>query len=109
MKRKEFLLTLLFIVVVSIIFSAFTMQKKNYYCEYCGHKFPDVRQLTSASCSRHPDGANKGKHKLYEGSEKSKYTCKYCGKQFPSIMVMTVGTCVNHPKGSNKGNHSPAL
>ena len=85
------------------------MEKKNYYCEYCGHKFPDVRTLTSASCPRHPDGPNKGRHKLYEGSEKTKYTCKYCGKQFPSIMVMVSGQCVNHPKGSNKGPHAPAL
>lgn len=85
------------------------MEKKNYYCEYCGHKFPDVRLLTSATCSRHPDGPNKGRHKLYEGTEKSSYTCKYCGKKFPSILVMTSVTCAYHPKGSNKGNHSPAL
>ena len=85
------------------------MEKKNYYCEYCGHKFPDVRSLTSASCPRHPDGPNKGRHKLYEGSEKTKYTCKFCGKQFPSIMVMVGGQCVNHPKGTNKGPHAPAL
>ena len=82
-----------------------TMEKKNYYCEYCGHKFPDVRSLTSGTCSKHPDGSNRGHHKLYEGTEKSKYTCKYCGKQFPSIMVMVGGQCVNHPKGSNKGPH----
>ena len=86
-----------------------TMEKKNYYCEYCGHKFPDVRSLTSGTCSKHPDGPNRGRHKLYEGTEKSKYTCKYCGKQFPSIMVMVGGQCVNHPKGTNKGPHAPAL
>jgi DNA-directed RNA polymerase subunit RPC12/RpoP len=86
-----------------------TMEKKNYYCEYCGHKFPDVRTLTSGTCPKHPDGSNRGHHKLYEGTEKSKYTCKYCGKQFPSIMVMVGGQCVNHPKGSNKGPHAPAL
>lgn len=85
------------------------MEKKNYYCEYCGHKFPDVRQLTSATCPRHPAGSNKGRHKLYEGSEKSEYTCKYCGKRFRTIMEMVGGTCVNHPDGSNKGSHSPAL
>lgn len=85
------------------------MGNKNYYCEYCGHKFPDVRQLTSGTCSKHPAGSNKGRHKLYEGSEKSEYTCKYCGKRFPSIMLMVGCTCVNHPDGSNKGNHSPAL
>lgn len=46
------------------------------YCEYCGKKFASVRQLTSATCVRHPDGPNKGRHKLYEGTEKSEYTCK---------------------------------
>lgn len=56
------------------------MQQKYYYCEYCGHRFPSVRLLTSAPCVRHPDGPNKGRHKLYEGTEKSEYTCKYCGK-----------------------------
>lgn len=85
------------------------MQQKYYYCEYCGHRFPSVRLLTSALCVRHPDGPNKGRHKLYEGTEKSEYTCKYCGKKFPSIMMMTAAPCVNHPKGTNKGNHSPAL
>ena len=84
-------------------------EKQHYYCEYCGKKFPDVRQLISATCPRHPDGSNKGRHKLYEGSEKQEYTCKYCGKKFPSIQVMTGGQCVNHPKGTNKGPHAPAL
>ena len=86
-----------------------TMEKKNYYCEYCGKKFPDVRTLTSATCTYHPDGSNKGRHKLYEGTEKKEYTCKYCGKKFPSIMVMVGGQCVNHPNGMNKGRHAPAL
>lgn len=85
------------------------MEKKNFYCEYCGKRFPDIRQLTSATCTRHPDGSHKGRHKLYEGREKREYTCKYCGKKFPSIMVMTGGQCVNHPKGMNKGAHAPAL
>lgn len=85
------------------------MEKQNFYCEYCGHKFPTARLLASAPCPRHPDGSNKGKHKLYEGTEKSKYTCRFCGRQFPSILVMTGGTCTYHPKGSNKGRHSPAL
>ena len=34
----------------------------NFYCEYCGQKFSNVRSLTAANCHRHPDGANKGKH-----------------------------------------------
>ena len=81
----------------------------NYYCEYCGHKFPDVRLLVSTTCVKHPDGSHKGKHKLYEGSEKSEYTCKYCGRKFNSIMLMTSATCSCYPKGSNKGGHAPAL
>lgn len=85
------------------------MERKNYYCEYCGHKFSDVRQLVSGTCSRHPDGSNKGRHKLYEGTEKDKYTCKYCGRKFDSIMQMVGATCSGHPKGSNKGYHAPAL
>lgn len=85
------------------------MGQKNFYCEYCDHKFPNVRLLATATCPRYPDGSNKGYHKLYEGSEKAKYTCKYCGKQFPSIQVMVGGTCPYHPKGSNKGSHAPAL
>ena len=55
-------------------------EKQYYYCEYCGKKFPDVRTLTSATCPRHPDGSNKGHHKLYEGCEKQEYTCKYCAR-----------------------------
>ena len=37
----------------------------NFYCEYCGSKYSSVSSLTSCSCFRHPDGPNKGKHKLY--------------------------------------------
>lgn len=81
----------------------------NYYCEYCGRKFSSVADLTSSSCIRHPDGSNKGRHKLYEGSEKSKYVCKYCGRQFSSIADLTSSSCVRHPNGSNKGRHAPAL
>lgn len=100
-------LALLFVIITVTSVANRTMQ--NYYCEYCGHRFPNVRLLVSATCSRHPDGSNRGCHKLYEGSEKSKYTCKYCGHTFSSIMQMVGGTCAYHPKGSNKGNHAPAL
>ena len=82
---------------------------EEYYCEYCGHKFSSPRQLASATCPRHPDGSNKGRHKLYEGRIKSTYTCKYCGRQFSSIMQMVGATCSCHPNGSNRGNHAPAL
>ena len=81
----------------------------NYYCEYCGHKASSVNALTSASCPRHPDGPNKGKHKLYEGSEKSRYTCKYCGHTASSIASLTSASCPRHPNGANKGKHAPAL
>lgn len=81
----------------------------NFYCEYCGQRFSSVSSLTFASCLRHPDGRGKGKHKLYEGSEKSKYTCKYCGQSFSSIASMTFASCLRHPNGRCKGQHAPAL
>ena len=81
----------------------------NYYCEYCGEKFSSISSLTLNSCHRHPNGSNKGKHKLYEGSEKTKYNCKYCGQSFNSISSMTLNSCHRHPDGSNKGKHAPAL
>jgi len=48
-----------------------------FYCEYCGNSASSVSILAGGWCGRHPDGCNKGKHKLYEGGEKPKYTCKY--------------------------------
>ena len=81
----------------------------NFYCEYCGNKFSSVSLLTASTCSRHPNGAGKGKHKLYEGSEKSKYTCKYCGNSFSTISLMTASICSRHPNGAGKGKHAPAL
>lgn len=78
-----------------------------FYCEYCGQKFFNVRQLTTTPCSRHPNGSNKGNHKLYEGTVKSQYTCKYCGRNFPTILFMTGMKCQDNPGGN--GNHSPAL
>jgi hypothetical protein len=58
---------------------------------------------------RHPNGANKGKHKLYEGSEKTQYVCKYCGAKSPNLVSLTMGSCLRHPNGANKGKHSPSL
>ena len=81
----------------------------NFYCEYCGAKFPSIQSLTSSYCQRHPNGQNKGKHKLYEGSEKSQYTCKYCGQNYPNITSLTASSCARHPSGSYKGKHAPAL
>lgn len=80
-----------------------------FYCEYCGQEFNNVRSLTASSCPRHPDDPGRGKHKLYEGSEKAKYTCRYCGQQFTSIRVMTAAACHRHPDGPGRGKHSPAL
>ena len=80
-----------------------------FYCKYCGHKAPSVASLTASACIRHPDGPHKGRHALYEGSEKDKYTCKYCGKQFSSIASLTASKCIRHPAGPHKGNHVPAL
>ena len=81
----------------------------NFYCEYCGTKSSNVSTLTAGSCARHPNGSLKGKHKLYEGSEKSQYTCKYCGTKSSNISTLTGGSCARHPNGSLKGKHSPAL
>jgi hypothetical protein len=80
-----------------------------FYCEYCGTDRSSVSSLTAIPCLRHPLGTNKGKHKLYEGSEKSKYTCKYCGTDRTSISSLTSIPCLRHPDGANKGKHSPAL
>ncbi len=81
----------------------------NFYCEYCGTKSSSVSSLTGSSCSRHPNGAGKGKHSLYQGSEKSQYTCKYCGTHSSSLSSLTGSSCSRHPNGAGKGKHSPAL
>lgn len=81
----------------------------NYYCKHCGYKASSVSSLTSSSCLRHPTGAHKGKHALYEGDEKSKYTCKHCGRDASSLSSLTSGICLRHPDGPNKGKHQPAL
>lgn len=84
-------------------------QNTFYYCEYCGKKFLSVRGLTAEHCYRHPSGANKGFHKLYEGSEKSQYVCKFCGTKAGSISTLTSSHCGRHPNGAYKGFHTPAL
>ena len=81
----------------------------NFYCEYCGYKAPSVQILTGGQCGKHPNGAFKGYHKLYEGSEKSQYTCKYCGKKYPSLQILCGSQCGKHPNGAFKGMHAPAL
>ena len=81
----------------------------NFYCKYCGTKASSISGLTSNSCHRHPLGSGKGKHALYEGSEKSQYVCKYCGTKASSISSLTANTCHRHPNGPGKGRHEPAL
>jgi hypothetical protein len=81
----------------------------NYQCRYCGTKASSVSSLTASSCNRHPNGSYKGKHVLYEGSEKSQYTCKYCGSKASTISSLTASSCNRHPDGSYKGKHEPAL
>lgn len=81
----------------------------NFYCMYCGQKYSSVSSLTGSSCTRHPNGPLKGKHALYEGSEKSQYTCKYCGQKYSTIASLTGSSCTRHPNGPLKGKHSPAL
>ena len=81
----------------------------NFYCEYCGEKFSDPKNLTIQNCIKHPNGALKGKHKLYEGIEKSSYICKYCGNSFNLIKNMILQNCIRHPNGALKGKHAPAL
>jgi len=81
----------------------------NFYCEFCGTKFSTVASLTASACFRHPNGPNKGKHSLYQGTEKSQYTCKFCGTKFSNISGLTASACFRHPNGANKGRHEPAL
>ena len=81
----------------------------NFYCEYCSTKNASISSLTANSCHRHPLGAGKGKHKLYEGSEKSQYSCKYCGTSASTLTSLTANSCNRHPNGTGKGKHAPAL
>ena len=80
-----------------------------FYCEYCGYGVSTVQALTSGHCIRHPAGANKGTHKLYEGGEKARYTCKYCGYSVTTLHALVNSHCVRHPNGMGKGCHAPVL
>lgn len=81
----------------------------NYYCKHCGTKASSIASLTAAPCYRHPSGANKGKHTLYQGDEKAKYECQYCGTSNSNLASLTAAPCYRHPLGANKGKHEPAL
>ena len=76
----------------------------NYYCEACGQKYSSITALTSSNCRNHPIGSHKGKHVLYEGSEKPSYLCKLCGTKASSLTSLTSLNCRNHPNGAHKGN-----
>jgi DNA-directed RNA polymerase subunit RPC12/RpoP len=65
----------------------------NYYCKYCGTKAASINALTAAPCQRHPNGAYKGKHALFEGGEKAEYECKYCGTSNASLASLTFAAC----------------
>lgn len=81
----------------------------NYFCKYCGLPYSSISKLTASPCARHPLGPNKGKHALYEGSEKSKYECKFCGSAYSTLAGLTAMPCFRHPSGFNKGKHEAAL
>lgn len=81
----------------------------NFYCKCCGNRASSISSLTSSTCSKHPLGPGKGKHILYEGSEKPKYSCKNCGNSASTISSLTSSTCSRHPNGAGKGKHEPAL
>lgn len=72
------------------------------FCKLCGKEFPDIRSLTSCSCSNNKGG----KHVPYEGNPKTQYVCKYCGKRFPSIRAMTSIRCAGR---NDLGQHEPML
>ena len=80
-----------------------------FYCEYCGTKGTSISNLVASSCFRHPLGSGKGKHHLYEGTEKEKYTCKYCGTSAKTISGLVASSCHRHPNGAGKGKHGVTL
>ena len=96
-------------IVGLALFALAQAKKPAFYCKYCGHKASSVASLTASMCIRHPDGPHKGRHALYEGSEKESYTCKYCGHKASSIASLTSSACIRHPNGPHKGKHAPAL
>ena len=38
------------------------MERKNYYCKYCGKKSPGIQVMTDGQCENHPKATNKGLH-----------------------------------------------
>lgn len=103
---KSVVLTITASVSLGVLFA---QAPKFFYCKYCGYKATSVSTLTASACPRHPLGFCKGRHALYEGTEKQTYTCKYCGKKSNDLRSLTANKCLRHPNGPAKGNHSPAL
>ena len=102
-------ITILAVVCMATLDFAQAKKPAAFYCKYCGHKASSVASLTASACIRHPNGPHKGRHAIYEGSDKEKYKCKCCGKQVSSIASLTASKCIRHPAGPHKGNHVPAL
>ena len=68
----------------------------NYLCKFCGTKMSSISALTTNSCSMNP---NKGKHVLYEGSEKAQYSCKHCGTKNSSFSALVHNSCSRNSDG----------
>lgn len=95
-------------LITAILYGINVVANGEYCCEYCGAKYSSVSSLTSSNCPHHPNGAYKGRHKLFEGhANAKKIYCKYCGTAYSSISSLTSGKCSRHPDGSYKGRHSP--
>ena len=77
-----------------------SLERKEYYCEYCGKKFFDARDLSINSCKKHPKGVYKGSHKQYRGGKKDRYECRYCGKSARTISDLVSSTCSHSKKKS---------
>jgi hypothetical protein len=42
---------------------------------------------------------NRGKHILYEGSEKAQYSCKHCGTKNSSFSALVHNSCSRNEEG----------
>jgi len=79
------------------------IETRNFYCENCGVKKTNLKELLNYSCIENNNG--KGKHILYQGTEKSEYLCKWCGSKHSNLRVLCSYSCINSPVGK----HRPAL
>ena len=95
-------------LLCSVGFAVTMPGAEKFYCKHCGICRSSVQSLTVNMCPRHPAGPNRGRHEVYEGSEKREYTCIFCGIRRGSIAALTVNMCPRHPAGPNKGRHFPA-